>query len=230
MTKILLIDDDRSLLRALEIGLGAKGYETAVSATGKDGLTQTVLFSPDLILLDMGLPDIDGIQFCRQLRSYSETPILVLSAAEDETRKVDALDAGADDYVTKPFGMAELDARIRVALRHARNRADPDRATLIRVGNIAVDLERRQVTNAEVPIELTAREFDLLLYLAKNSGKVYTHHQILRDIWGRGYGEETHYLRVYINRLRKKLNDPNGKMIRTKPGIGYQLLDTTEDS
>ncbi len=230
MTKILLVDDDRSLLRALEIGLGAKGYETAVSATGKDGLTQAVLFSPDLILLDMGLPDIEGIQFCRQLRSYSETPILVLSAAEDETRKVEALDAGADDYVTKPFGMAELDARIRVALRHARNRSDPDRATLIKVGNIAVDLERRQVTNAEVPIELTAREFDLLLYLAKNSGKVYTHHQILRDIWGRGYGEETHYLRVYINRLRKKLNDPNGKIIRTKPGIGYQLLDTTEDS
>ena len=230
MTKILLVDDDRSLLRALEIGLGAKGYETAVSATGKDGLTQAVLFSPDLILLDMGLPDIEGIQFCRQLRSYSETPILVLSAAEDETRKVEALDAGADDYVTKPFGMAELDARIRVALRHARNRSDHNGATLVKVGDIEVDLERRQVTNAGVPIELTAREFDILLYLAKNSGKVYTHHQILRDIWGRGYGEETHYLRVYINRLRKKLNDPDGKIIRTKPGIGYQLLDITDDS
>lgn len=230
MTKILLVDDDRSLLRALEIGLGAKGYETAVSATGKDGLAQAVLFSPDLILLDLGLPDIDGIQFCRQLRSYSETPILVLSAAEDETRKVEALDAGADDYVTKPFGMAELDARIRVALRHARSRPDRNGATLIKVGNIAVDLERRQVTNAGVPIELTAREFDLLLYLAKNSGKVYTHHQILRDIWGRGYGAETHYLRVYINRLRKKLSDPDGRIIRTKPGIGYQLLDTTEET
>ncbi len=230
MTKILLVDDDRSLLRALEIGLAAKGYDTSGCRNGRDGLAQAVLFSPDLILLDLGLPDIDGIEFCRKLRSYSETPILVLSAAEDETRKVEALDAGADDYVTKPFGMAELDARIRVALRHARRRPETANTTRISVGNISIDLEKRQATNSGVAIDLTAREFDLLLYLAKNSGKVYTHRQILRDIWGRGYGEETHYLRVYINRLRRKLGDADGRIIRTKPGIGYQLLDTTEEA
>lgn len=229
MTTILLIDDDRSLLRALQIGLRAKGYETTVCNNGKDGLTQAVLLSPDIILLDLGLPDIYGVDFCRSLRSFSETPILVLSAAEDETRKVEALDAGADDYITKPFGMAELDARIRVALRHSRNRPERDHVKYIQIGSIAIDLEKRQVTNANTLVDLTAKEFELLLFLAKNSGKVYTHQQILRDIWGRGYGEETHYLRVYVNRLRKKLGDHDGRIVKTRPGIGYQLLDNTDD-
>ena len=228
--KILLVDDDRSLLRALEIGLGAKGYETANSRNGNDGLAQAVLFSPDLILLDLGLPDLNGIEFCRKFRTFSDTPILVLSAAEDEMRKVEALDAGADDYVTKPFGMAELEARIRVALRHAKGRPDRNTSAVTTVGAISIDWEKRIVTNGGVTVDLTAKEFDLLSYLAKNSGKVYTHHQILRDIWGRGYGEETQYLRVYINRLRKKLGDTDGKIIKTNPGIGYQLLDCDDES
>ncbi len=230
MTKLLLIDDDRSLLRALEIGLGAKGYETASCRTAADGLVKAVHFAPDLILLDLGLPDLNGIEFCRRLRSFSELPILVLSAAEDDNQKVGALDAGADDYVTKPFSMAELEARIRVALRHAQRRSNIDEKTTLKVGTVSIDLEQRRVTNHGIDVELTGREFDLLSYLAKNAGKLYTHHQILRDVWGRGYGGETHYLRVYINRLRKKLGDPDGRIIKTKPGIGYQLLDTTEES
>lgn len=230
MTKILLVDDDRSLLRALQIGLAAKGYETFGCQNGKDGLSQAVLFSPDLILLDLGLPDIDGIELCRRLRSFSETPVLVLSAAGDEMRKVDALDAGADDYVTKPFGMAELEARIRVALRHAKGRPKNENGPKLICGKLTIDLEKRLISNAGKAVELTAREFDLLVFLAKNSGKVYTHHQILRDVWGRGYGEETHYLRVYINRLRRKLDDREGKMIKTRPGIGYQLIDITEEA
>ena len=230
MTKLLLIDDDRSLLRALEIGLGAKGYETASCRTAAEGLAQAVHFAPDLILLDLGLPDFNGIEFCRRLRSFSEMPILVLSAAEDDDQKVAALDAGADDYVTKPFSMAELEARIRVALRHAKRRSNIDEKTTLKVGTVLIDLEQRRVTNGGIEAELTGKEFDLLSYLARNAGKVYTHHQILRDIWGRGYGGETHYLRVYINRLRKKLGDPDGKIIKTKPGIGYQLLDSTEES
>lgn len=230
MTKLLLIDDDRALLRALEIGLGAKGYETASCKTAKDGLAQAVNFAPDLILLDIGLPDLNGIDFCRKLRAFSEMPILVLSAAEDEAQKVAALDAGADDYVTKPFGMAELEARIRVALRHAKWRSNLSEKPTMTVGTISVDLEKRLVTNCGIEVPLTGKEFDLLVYLARNFGKVYTHHQILRDIWGRGYGDETHYLRVYINRLRKKLGDPEGKIIKTKPGIGYQLFDATEES
>ncbi len=230
MTKLLLIDDDRSLLRALEIGLDAKGYETASCRNAAEGLAQAVNFAPDLILLDLGLPDLNGIEFCRRLRSFSELPILVLSAAEDDNQKVAALDAGADDYVTKPFSMAELEARIRVALRHAKQRSNIDEKTTLKVGTVSIDLEQRRVTNRGIEVELTGREFDLLSYLARNAGKLYTHHQILRDVWGRGYGGETHYLRVYINRLRKKLGDPDGKIIKTKPGIGYQLLDTTEES
>lgn len=229
MKKLLLIDDDRSLLRALEIGLGARGYTTDTAQNASEGLAKSALFIPDLILLDLGLPDLDGIEFCKRLREWSEVPLLVLSAAEDEQRKVDALDAGADDYVTKPFGMAELEARIRVALRHARARAETPEVSVINVGRVRIDLAKHQVAVDDHQIELTAKEFDLLAYLAKNSGKVFTHHQILRDIWGRGYGNETHYLRVYVNRLRKKLDDPQGKILKTNPGIGYQLLDSADD-
>lgn len=229
MAKLLLIDDDRSLLKALRIGLTARGYEIATSQSATDGLTQSVLFSPDLILLDLGLPDLDGIDFCKRVRTWSELPILVLSAAGDEVRKVAALDAGADDYVTKPFGMAELEARIRVALRHSRSADTHNKDSKLRVGYITIDLEKRSVLVGENAVELTAKEFDLLSYLARNSGKVYTHHQILREVWGQGYGEETNYLRVYINRLRKKLGDPEGKMVKTNPGVGYQLLDTSGD-
>lgn len=230
MTRLLLIDDDRSLLRALEIGLSARGYEIKTAQDAGDGLTQTSLFAPDLILLDLGLPDLDGIDFCRRLRIWNETPILVLSAAEDELRKVEALDAGADDYVTKPFGMAELEARIRVALRHRKIETERIPNSIITVGDISIDLEKRTVASHGLPVDLTAKEFDVLAYLAKNSGKVFTHQQILRDIWGRGYGNETHYLRVYVNRIRKKLGDHDGQILKTSSGIGYQLLDTSYDS
>lgn len=230
MTRLLLIDDDRSLLRALEIGLSARGYEIKTAQNAQDGLVQASLISPDLILLDLGLPDLDGIEFCRRIRIWNETPILVLSAAEDELRKVEALDAGADDYVTKPFGMAELEARIRVALRHRKIEADHLPNSTVKVGEVSIDLEKRTVTNHGTLVDLTAKEFDLLAYLAKNSGKVFTHQQILREIWGRGYGNETHYLRVYVNRIRKKLGDHDGQILKTSSGIGYQLLDISDNS
>lgn len=230
MTRLLLIDDDRSLLRALEIGLSARGYEIKTAQNAGDGLIQSSLFAPDLILLDLGLPDLDGIDFCRRLRTWNETPILVLSAAEDELRKVEALDAGADDYVTKPFGMAELEARIRVALRHRKTTTEHVPNSTITIGAISIDLEKRTVASHGSSVDLTAKEFDVLAYLAKNSGKVFTHQQILREIWGRGYGNETHYLRVYVNRIRKKLGDHDGQILKTSSGIGYQLLDTSDES
>lgn len=225
MTRLLLIDDDRALLRALEIGLGAGGYQIYACQNGTDGLTRSVLFAPDLILLDLGLPDFDGIEFCHRLRSWSDVPVLILSAAGDEKKKVSALDAGADDYITKPFGMAELEARIRVAIRHSQARPNRCQTTRITVGPIDIDLEKRLVRSGGALVELTSREFDLLAYLARNTGKVFTHQQILRDVWGIGYGHETHYLRVYVNRLRNKLGEQAGRALKTNPGVGYQLVD-----
>jgi two-component system, OmpR family, KDP operon response regulator KdpE len=224
MTKVLVVDDDLSLLKALRIGLRARGDEVLAAHTGDEAITQVALESPDLVILDLGLPDLDGIEVCRRIREFSEVPIVVLSAYGDERRKVEALDSGADDFVTKPFGMAELEARLRVALRHgaARNQETP--GTELSVGDLQIDLVHRMVTRAGNPVSLTAKEFELLAYLARHAGKVCTHHLILKDVWGPGYGEESNYLRVYTHRLRKKLGDEDGTMLRTVPGIGYQLL------
>jgi two-component system KDP operon response regulator KdpE len=224
MTKMLVVDDDLSLLKALRIGLRARGDEVLAAHTGVEAVTQVALESPDLVILDLGLPDLDGIEVCRRIREFSEVPIVVLSAYGDERRKVEALDGGADDFVTKPFGMAELEARLRVALRHgtARNHDTPQ--TELAVGDLQIDLVHRMVSRAGQPVSLTAKEFELLAYLARHAGKVCTHHMILKDVWGPGYGEESNYLRVYTHRLRKKLGDEDGKMLRTVPGIGYQLV------
>jgi two-component system, OmpR family, KDP operon response regulator KdpE len=227
MTRILVVDDDASLLKALRIGLTARGDEVLVARSGNEAMTQVALAAPDVVILDLGLPDLDGLDVCRRIREFSDVPIVVLSAYGDERRKVEALDGGADDFVTKPFGMAELEARLRVALRHgvaASRGGEAGSETELQVGELSIDLVHHMAIFAGQPVALTAREFELLSYLARHAGKVCTHHMILKDVWGPGYGEESNYVRVYAHRVRKKLGDEDGSILRTVPGIGYQLV------
>jgi two-component system KDP operon response regulator KdpE len=232
VTRILVVDDDPSLLKALRIGLTARGDEVVTAHSGSEAVTQVALAGPDLVILDLGLPDIDGIEVTQRIREFSEVPIVVLSAYGDERRKVRALDCGADDFVTKPFGMAELEARLRVALRHglAVRGDDPDGGQTLRVGDLEIDLVHHMAIRNGSPLQLTAKEFDLLAYLAKHAGKVCTHHMILKDVWGPGYGGESNYVRVYAHRLRKKLDDDDDLLLRTVPGIGYQLVAADHES
>jgi two-component system, OmpR family, KDP operon response regulator KdpE len=226
MTKVLVVDDDPALLKALRIGLAARGDEVVTAHSGTEAVHQVALAGPDLVVLDLGLPDIDGIEVCRRVRAFSDVPIVVLSAYGDERRKVEALDSGADDFVTKPFGMAELEARLRVALRHAaaRKGAADGHSTVLAVGDLDVDLVHHMATLSGSSLQLTAKEFELLAYLARHAGKVCTHHMILKDVWGPGYGAESNYVRVYTHRLRKKMGDDEGRLLRTVPGVGYQLV------
>ena len=221
MSKILVVDDDEALLRALRIGLSARGYEVELARSGAEGVTQSSLAQPDVIVLDLGLPDMDGVDVCRRVRQFSAVPIIVLSATAGEERKVAALDLGADDYITKPFGMAELEARLRVALR--RGPRPSDSPSELVVGDLTVDLVHHMASVGGRDLDLTAKEFDLLVFLARHAGKVCTHHMILAGVWGPGYGSESQYLRVYAHRLRRKLGDA-GTMLRTQPGVGYQLV------
>ncbi len=229
MARLLVIDDEVPILNALTIGLRAKGYELVTARTGEDGLARAATDDPDVIVLDLGLPDLDGVEVCRTIRTWSDTPIVVLSAHDAEERKVAALDGGADDFVTKPFGMAELEARLRVALRHRRARGEPE-PPVIAVGPLQIDLPHRQVSMQGEPVELTGREFDLLAYMGRHAGKVLTHHMILREVWGPGYGDEVQYLWVYANRLRRKLGDDKGRLVRTISGTGYQLATEADAS
>jgi two-component system KDP operon response regulator KdpE len=226
MPKVLVVDDDPSLLKAMRIGLTARGDEVVTAHSGTEAIDQVALARPDLVILDLGLPDVDGIEVCRRIRAFSAVPIVVLSAYGDERRKVEALDSGADDFVTKPFGMAELEARLRVALRHgvAARGEGAEQLQTLQVGDLTIDLVHRMATRAGTQLQLTAKEFELLAYLAHHAGKVCTHHMILKDVWGPGYGAESNYVRVYTHRLRRKLGDEEGRILKTIPGIGYQLL------
>ena len=224
MPRVLVVDDDPALLKALRIGLTARGDDVVIARSGAEALQQAALADPNLVILDLGLPDMDGVEVCRRVREFSAVPIVVLSAYGDERRKVEALDSGADDFVTKPFGMAELEARLRVALRHREIAEGPESSTSLRVGSLDIDLVHHMANKDGLDLRLTGKEFDLLAYLARHSGKVCTHHMILKDVWGPGYGEESNYLRVYAHRLRKKLGDEDGSILRTVPGIGYQLV------
>jgi two-component system, OmpR family, KDP operon response regulator KdpE len=229
VTKILVVDDDPALVKALRIGLTARGDDVATAHSGADAIAQVALFRPDLVILDLGLPDMDGLEVCRRIRDFSGVPIVVLSAYGEEHRKVEALDGGADDFITKPFGMAELEARLRVALRHAANGSgEGELSGTMEVGDLDIDLVHHMATMKGEPLPLTSREFDLLAYLARNAGKVCTHHMILKDVWGAGYGAESNYVRVYVHRLRKKMDDDEGRILRTIPGIGYQLMTETQ--
>jgi two-component system, OmpR family, KDP operon response regulator KdpE len=224
---ILIIEDEQSIRRFLRVSLAANGYRLVESATGQDGLLQAATAQPDLIILDLGLPDMDGIDFTRQIRQWSKVPIIVVSARGKEQDKVVALDAGADDYLTKPFGVGELLARLRVALRHrAATPAGGD--PVFQNGDLKVDLARREVTLAGKPLHLTPNEYRLLSILVQYAGRVLTHKQLLKEIWGPGSSQETHYLRVYMNQLRQKIEaDPaQPKFLLTEPGVGYRLADT----
>jgi two-component system KDP operon response regulator KdpE len=224
MAKVLVIDDDSSLLRALRLGLQASGHEVITAVNGDQGISQTALVSPDVVVLDLGLPDLDGLTVVKRIRQWSEVPIIILSASGTEDRKVAALNGGADDYVTKPFGMAELEARIRTALRHRKSDLSqlqpPETLT---VGPLDLDFVHRQVQLDGTTVALTAKEFDVLAFLAQHAGKVATHQMILGAVWGPGYDREVRYVHIYVHRLRQKLNDDSGTLIKSIPGVGYGL-------
>lgn len=222
---ILVIEDDPQIRRFLRAILTSNGYRFLDAANAQEGIRQASLQHPDLIILDLGLPDMDGLEVTRQLREWSKTPIIVLSARDQEKDKVLALDAGADDYLTKPFGTAELLARMRAALRHMLVMTQGSDDPVFTTGDFRVDIMHRQVFVGEEEIHLTPIEYKLLLMLVQNAGKVVTQRQLLHDVWGPGYVKESHYLRVYMGQLRHKLEtDPTRpRYLITEPGIGYRL-------
>lgn len=221
---ILIIDDEPQILRALKTILGANHYRISTAISGEEGIALAVSQPPDIIILDLSLPDMDGIQVCEQIREWSRVPIIVLSVREKEKDKVAALDAGADDYLTKPFGIEELLARIRVALRHSEQSLGNKQST-IKSGSMMIDLARHIVTRNGEEIRLTATEFKLLAYLAANADRVITHQNILMHVWGFAEMDRVEYLRVYIGQLRKKLesNPDEPQIIITEPGVGYRF-------
>jgi len=223
MANVLIIDDDSSLLHALRLGLKAGGHEVSTAMNGESGLTQAALTSPDVIVLDMGLPDLDGLVVCQRIRQWSEVAIIVLSATGDEDRKIAALDAGANDYVTKPFSMAELEARIRAVLRNRPTEADSQMPSSLSLGSLELDLIHHEVRHHTASVELTTKEFNLLSFLARHAGRTCTYQMILGAVWGPGYHDESQYVHAYVHRLRQKLNDEAGELIRTTPGVGYSL-------
>jgi two-component system KDP operon response regulator KdpE len=228
MTRILVVDDEPQILRALQTSLRGAGYEVDAAATGEEALTLAAVRPPDAVIVDLVLPDLRGTEVTRQLRSWTSVPVIVLSVVGDEAEKVSALDAGADDYVTKPFGVDELLARLRAALR----RADPSSEPVLEIGGLRVDLEAREVSVDDTPVQLTPHEYGLLRLLALNEGKLLTHKAILREVWGEAYADESHYLHVYVSQLRRKLEpDPaRPRYILTEPGAGYRLVDPLRSS
>ncbi len=221
--RVLVVDDEPQILRALQTTLRGAGYEVETAATAASALTQAAVRPPDAIILDLVLPDGTGTDTCRQLREWTQIPILILSAVGDEREKVAALDAGADDYVTKPFGVDELLARLRAALRRVAIPTEP----VISIGDLSIDLEKRLVTMAGDPVQLTPHEFGLLRLFATNPGKLLTHRTILKEVWGPAYQTESHYLHVYVSQLRRKIEpDPTRpRYLVTEPGAGYRLVE-----
>ena len=224
MTLVLVVDDEPQIRRALRTSLEAHGYQVATVGTGEEGVVGVAEQGPDLVLLDLGLPDLDGTDVLRRIRGFSDVPVIVVSVREDQSDKVAALDAGADDYVTKPFGMEELLARGRAAMR--RKQPEEPAVPVQRFGGLEVDLGRRLVSRDGDPIHLTPTEYGLLEAFVTNPGKLLTHQWLLRKVWGQGYGTETTYLRTYVRALRKKLGDDAQApaLIVTEPGVGYRWV------
>jgi two-component system KDP operon response regulator KdpE len=221
--RILVVDDEPALRRTLQANLGARGYDVAAVETGEAALQQVGVQMPDLVILDLMLPGLSGLDVCRALRAASAVPILVLSARGEEQTKVQALDLGADDYLTKPFGMDELLARVRALLRRL---GATSTAGTLQIGALVVDLDARHVWRDGQALDLTPREFDVLAYLMRHAGKVVTHRRLLAEVWGPQYKGETQYLRVFVNRLRAKIGDDpaHPRYIATEPGVGYRVL------
>jgi len=224
---ILLIEDEPQMRRFLRTALDANDYRLVEAETAKEGLAHATSRNPDVILLDLGLPDRDGLEVTRELREWTATPIIVLSARGREEDKVKALDLGADDYLTKPFGVDELLARIRVALRHAAMPPGAPPEPVFEVGELRVDLAARRVWRAGEEVHLTPTEYKLLTTLVRHAGKVLTHRQLLKDVWGATYANQSHYVRVYMAQLRQKIEaDPaRPRLLLTEPGVGYRLRD-----
>jgi two-component system, OmpR family, KDP operon response regulator KdpE len=230
MATVLVIDDDSSLLRALRLGLKSGGHEVITASNGEDGMSQAALLSPEVVVLDMGLPDIDGLQVCKRIRQWSDVPIIVLSAAGDEDRKIAALNAGANDYVTKPFSMGELEARIRAVMRSRAGETDELMPASLSLGSLDLDLVHHETRRFGAQVDLTAKEFSLLAYLARFAGRTCTYQMILGAVWGNGYNDESQYVHAYVHRLRQKLNDDEGTLIQNSPGVGYSLHPDLTDS
>jgi two-component system, OmpR family, KDP operon response regulator KdpE len=224
VTRVLVVDDEPQIRRAMRTSLEAHGYEVRTVGTGEEAVVAAAEDDPELVLLDLGLPDLDGTDVIRRVRSFSEVPIIVLSVRDRQADKVAALDAGADDYVTKPFGVEEVLARLRAALR--RSQAGEPSPPILRFGELEVDLGRRLVTVGSSPVHLTKTEYALLEAFVTNPGKLLTHQWLLRKVWGPGYTQESHYLRVYVRSLRRKLGDEASapRLILTEPGVGYRWI------
>jgi two-component system KDP operon response regulator KdpE len=222
---LLIIEDEPQMLRFLRASLKSHGYRLVECTTAQDGLAQAAARCPDVILLDLGLPDLDGIEVTRQLREWTQTPIIVLSARGQDDDKINALDAGADDYLTKPFSVGELLARIRVALRHNAQLGDGRAEPVFAFGDVQIDLAKRLVYVGGEEVHLTRTEYNLLAVLARHAGRVVTHRQLLKEVWGPSHVEHTQYLRVYTGQLRHKLeHDPaRPKHLLNEPGVGYRL-------
>lgn len=222
---ILIIDDDSAIRKLLEVALSAAGYHAIAIATGKEGLNRAAIEAPALVLLDLGLSDMDGKEFLLRFREWSQSPVIVLSARSGEAEKIAALEGGCDDYLTKPFGTGELLARIKAALRRRGGNGGDSSSALIS-DNLSLDIASHTVLLDNVELKLTPKEFDLLKILMQNSGKVLTHPWLLKEIWGIGYQNETHYLRVFINQLRQKIETDSArpKRIITETGIGYRFV------
>lgn len=223
MAKVLIVDDDIALLNACTVGLKALGHTVRTASTGDEAVGDVAVHPPDVIVLDLGLPDVDGLDVCRRIRTWTDTPVIVLSADDSEDRKVEALEDGGDDYMTKPFGMRELDARIRVALRHRVAETDADRSGRLQVGGLVLDVPHHQATFDGRPVDLTPKEFDFVVFLARHAGKTCTRRMILEHVWGHAYVDEQDYLKVYAYRVRRKLGDEQGRFLQNDPAVGYRL-------
>lgn len=221
----VVIEDDPAIRRFLRTSLNAHGFKVFEADKGQQGIIEASVRKPDFIILDLGLPDIDGVEVIKRIRRWSAMPIIILSARNGEQHKIDALDAGADDYLTKPFGLGELLARIRVAMRHSLSSPAQDQDGIFTTGELKVDLVKRQIRMAEQEVHLTPIQYRLLSVLIKNAGKVLTHQYLLKEVWGPSYRENSHYLRIYMSQLRQKLElDPaQPQYLLTESGVGYRL-------
>jgi len=223
--RVLVIDDEAQIRRFLDIGLRAEGYQVLLAATAAEGLAQAATQSPDLVILDLGLPDREGHEVLAELRQWSQVPVLMLSVRDAESEKVRALDRGANDYVTKPFGIQELMARLRALLRN-RASGEPETPPHYDDGRLQIDLARREVALDGVPLALTRKEYAVLAMLLRHAGRVVTQQQLLREVWGATHVQDTHYLRIVLGKLRQKLGDDPAtpRWLKTEPGVGYRFL------